>query len=770
MISVHYLLENLGAVVATTGCLTVVFVGALLAVQKESKKRLAHDQLEAERSAKEAALQAARTSTVDRTQYPGGKITVYYGTQTGTSESFAKDLEREGKNEHGFLIKVVDLEELNDTPKLLVQDDDDATNVTNMTTKDNVSKSMLPYGPTDTGTDNGRPRAIFLTATYGEGEPTDNATSLVNVMKGMLDDNNTTNNKDTSTLLSGLDYCVFGLGNTEYDIYNAMGKFFDTSISSFGGQRIMALGLGDDSDDIEQDFDVWKELLWTTLKSKYVPHEITQAKAMNGSATNGTSVVKLPDCEYSIDYHPELSLQDSYQSDRNRKSVPLDTVSSSSKNYFTAEDCPVSAVKELLTDTTSTTDIVNSTVHVEIDTTHAGPSIANYMTADNLGVLPCNQDRVVVAVATALGYDLDAIFSIKGGSNSDGTTIRELNGLPFPSPLSVRELLTRYLDLTSAPRRSDLKLLSHYATQTIDRRALQHLSSKDGKQDYKMKIMESKIGLVELLQLCPSLQIPLEHLIGNVCRFHLPRYYTISSSPKVHPHSIHLTVAVTREQRPTNSKNKNSNNNNDGSSSIFEGVCSTHIATSQSTNTMLRVFVRPSTFRLPHDISTPIIMIGPGTGIAPMRALLQDRKHQQQAEQKSSNNTNTNTVNDTNYNVLYFGCKHEEKDFIYRDELLEYKHDGTLNELHVAFSRKDPTKKQYVQHLLRQNSKETYNLIDKHNAYVYVCGGVKMGHDVTETIKEIIVEQASTTMSPSDAAAYVTKLSTNGRYVQELWS
>merc|ERR1711865_155825 len=125
------------------------------------------------------------------------------------------------------------------------------------------------------------------------------------------------------------------------------------------------------------------------------------------------------------------------------------------------------------------------------------------------------------------------------------------------SPLSVRELLTRYLDLTSAPRRSDLKLLSHYATQTIDRRALQHLSSKDGKQDYKMKIMESKIGLVELLQLCP---------------------------------------------------------------------------------------------------------------------------------------------------------------------------------------------------------------------YVYVCGGVKMGHDVTETIKEIIGEQASTTMSPSDAAAYVTKLSTNGRYVQELWS
>merc|ERR1719162_1702066 len=260
------------------------------------------------------------------------------------------------------------------------------------------------------------------------------------------------------------------------------------------------------------------------------------------------------------------------------------------------------------------------------------------------------------------------------------------------------------------------------------------------------------VGLAQLLKLCPSIEIPLEHLIGNVCRLQLPRFYTIASCPKVYPNSIHLTVAVTKEQR------------NDGT--FFEGVCSTHLADSRNNNSnkTLRIFNRSSSFQLPPSLETPILMIGPGTGIAPMRALLQDRKHQFESE--SSNNNTSSSSSTCNHNILYFGCKREDLDYIYRDELEAYRADGTLRELHVAFSRKDPTRKEYVQHLLLQNGASTYSLLQEQGAYVFVCGGVKMGHDVTETLKEILMSEGS--MPLEEASNYLSGMSSKGRFIQEL--
>jgi NADPH-ferrihemoprotein reductase len=282
-----------------------------------------------------------------------------------------------------------------------------------------------------------------------------------------------------------------------------------------------------------------------------------------------------------------------------------------------------------------------------------------------------------------------------------------------------------------------------YAKDPVDRRALQRLSSKEGKQDYKEKVVESYVGLAELLKFCPSLEIPLEHLI-SFCHFMLPRFYTISSCSTVFPDSIHLTVAVTEERRK------------DGT--MFEGVCSTHIAKSQTSHQrFLRVFVRPSSFRLPKDTTKPILMIGPGTGIAPMRALLQRRRYQQLVEKK-----------DVGCNILYFGCKRKELDYIYEDELIRYKDEGILTELYLAFSRQNPSKKVYVQHILEEQAEATWKLLHDDGAFIYVCGGVKMGHDVTETLKDIVSTHGQ--LSFDKASSYLSQLSSQGRYVQELWS
>ncbi|KAL7572176.1 hypothetical protein ACA910_005527 [Epithemia clementina (nom. ined.)] len=198
--------------------------------------------------------------------------------------------------------------------------------------------------------------------------------------------------------------------------------------------------------------------------------------------------------------------------------------------------------------------------------------------------------------------------------------------------------------------------------------------------------------------------------------------------------------------------------------------------------------VRPSSFRLPHNPSTPILLIGPGTGIAPMRAFLQERHFQRQQQRHQQS-----TVVAVGPTILYFGCHAPDVDFLYHDELREYQRQGTLTELHVAFSRPSDgsrSPKVYVQHLLLQppNAASTYRYIVHEQAYVYVCGGVPMGHDVHAALEQILAmpssplvpETSSQFQSPHDNVLlsslsmspkeYLEEMTRQGRYVQELWS
>ncbi len=150
-------------------------------------------------------------------------------------------------------------------------------------------------------------------------------------------------------------------------------------------------------------------------------------------------------------------------------------------------------------------------------------------------------------------------------------------------------------------------------------------------------------------------------------------------------------------------------------------------------------------------------MIGPGTGIAPMRALLQERAHLRTAMKQN-----------VGPNILYFGCKNRDHDFIYADELDKYRQDGTLTQLYLAFSREQKEQKVYVQHILSSNATETWSLINTFHAYVYVCGGVKMGQDISDALRRIISEAGG--LNSIEAKAYLDRLAADGRFVQELWA
>ena len=760
----------LPAAVITTGCVTIVLASMLaytMLLQRRHRRQTHHLSHESE-----APVLPVVANVVDRKKYPGGAITIYYGTQTGTAESFSQSLEREG-SQYGFLVHVVDLE-------------------------DAIAQIKETYNTDEfnTGSTKQQPaiaeRSIFITATYGEGEAPDGALPFCQWLQevagnipfieestgtgtsgsGSTDGKDNATSPPNSSILSHVEYAVFGLGNTQYDHYNATGKFMDRALTVAGAQRILPLGLGDDNTDLEADFETWKDQqLWPALVKRYhIAADTTgtgSSKNEISNATNGGIAKKpkpseLPKCPFKIIYHNDTSgvASPNYN-------IPTEQIHSSSRHYFTAYECPITVVRELQT----TPNISNgkkspptdhSTVHVELDIGSAralqsrstvavdgtDQSLFSYSTADNLGVLPENRIDVVERVAHTLGYHLDSVISVVASPEGG-----DWHGLPFPIPITIRECLLRYLDLTSAPRRSDLKRLSVFCTDTMDQKALLRMSTKEGRQEYKEKILDRYIGFVDLLSLCPSIRMPLEHLL-HYCSPLQTRFFTISSSSSVHPKTVHLTVAVTKHERL------------DGS--MFHGVCSTHLS-NQENSTLpipkyIRVFQRPSSFRLPSDTTKPIIMIGPGTGIAPMRALLQEREYQR------------NQLNQTvGSNTLYFGCKYQTQDYLYRDELETWaKPGGILTHLHLAFSR-DQTPKVYVQDLLRQHATETWNLINDNTtndggggAYIYVCGGVQMGHDVTEVLKEIVATHGN--MTKELAKEYMTKLSQQGRFVQELWA
>ena len=171
----------------------------------------------------------------------------------------------------------------------------------------------------------------------------------------------------------------------------------------------------------------------------------------------------------------------------------------------------------------------------------------------------------------------------------------------------------------------------------------------------------------------------------------------------------------------------------------------------------VRCFVRTSTFRLPKDKAKPIIMVGPGTGIAPMRAFLEERS------EIISRGDGSAGLGDA---TLFFGCRHENADYIYRDELKAHLASGALTSLHTAFSR-DGKDKVYVQHLIKRESKAVHAMLNG-GAHVYVCGGTRMGKDVKEAIADAV--SAAAPMGLAKAREFVASLEKEGRYVQELWS
>jgi len=266
--------------------------------------------------------------------------------------------------------------------------------------------------------------------------------------------------------------------------------------------------------------------------------------------------------------------------------------------------------------------------------------------------------------------------------------------------------------------------------------------TSEGRFLYQQNIVDTKCSIGSLLLEYTSINISLENLLELLSPIK-PRYYSISCSPKLYPSACHITVGKFTK--------------NIGEGKTFNGLCSNYL-NNISINSKVNAYVReyPSDFKLPENIKTPIIMICAGTGYAPFRGFLQELEYLRKSQAVPQC-------------LLFYGCRHPSKDYIYREELAALEKSG-LVKLFIAFSRfpNESTKNKYVQDLIFENAELVFNYVDKQKAIVYVCGARSKLANETYNTFIACVSQCSH-INETDAKQYVNNLQNNGHYLEDVW-
>ncbi|MBI1390795.1 MAG: sulfite reductase subunit alpha [bacterium] len=348
------------------------------------------------------------------------------------------------------------------------------------------------------------------------------------------------------------------------------------------------------------------------------------------------------------------------------------------------------------------------TRHVEISLAGSG---LKYKVGDALGIWPRNCANEVDALINVLGFDPDVEVDVA----KEG-------------PKRLHEALVDCFDISKVTRPFLQWLLEKTGSSMLEE--LLYPENKERLNEYLWGR-----EILEVLNEIPNLNVT-PHEFALSLKPLQPRLYSIASSPNAHPDEVHLTVGVVQY---------------DSHGRLHHGVCSGFLARLVEPGSAVPVFISPSkNFSLPDDPDTPIVMVGPGTGIAPFRAFLEERRCQG-AKGKQ---------------WLFFGNPYEQTDFLYRDEITEMLDEGCLTRFDAAFSR-DQREKVYVQHRMIEQAEELYRWLEE-GAHFYVCGDAqRMAKDVHEALHRVI--QTAGGFSEDAAAEYVQRLQAEKRYQRDVY-
>ncbi len=345
--------------------------------------------------------------------------------------------------------------------------------------------------------------------------------------------------------------------------------------------------------------------------------------------------------------------------------------------------------------------------HYEISIAGSGLS---YEAGDALNIIPTNCPDLVAGIIQAIGCQGDEDEPIHGELMPLSEALRTHFEIKSPSKELLDEIAKRSGDQT----------LNHLLQSGDKEKLAAYLWGRDT-LDLLLQFPMMQFSAAEFIALLK----PLQH-----------RAYSISSSGKAHPESVHLTVSSVRYHSYDRE---------------HKGVCSTYLADLADAKTPVRCFFSPNkVFRVPENNDLPMIMVGPGTGIAPFRAFLQEREFRQAK----------------GLNWLFFGDRNAATDFIYQDELEAMQKSGILGKLDLAFSR-DQEEKIYVQDRMREKGAELFALLEQ-GAYFFVCGDAyRMAKDVDKALHDVIATHGK--LSDEQAIDYVNQMKKDKRYVRDVY-
>jgi cytochrome P450/NADPH-cytochrome P450 reductase len=499
---------------------------------------------------------------------------------------------------------------------------------------------------------------------------------------------------------ANLRYAVFGCGNSDWAAtYQSIPRFIDERLAAHGGRSVYLRGEGDARSDLDGQFERWF--------AKAAPEAVR---------------------EFGVDSNFSRSADD-------QPLYSVEPVAPSVSNVVVALG-GAAAMQILgnseLQNKTGANASQRSTRHVEVQL----PPGAAYRVGDHLSVVPRNDPALVDSVARRLGF-----------LPSDQIRLQVAEGrraqLPVGEAVSVGRLLAEFVELQQVATRKQIQILSEHTRCPVTKPKLLAFIGEDAAsaERYRSEILGRRKSVFDLLEEYPACELPL-HVYLEMLSLLAPRYYSISSSPSVDASRCSVTVAVV--EGPAGSGR-----------GLYRGICSNYLAGRRAGETIYATLRETKAgFRLPADPAAPIIMIGPGTGLAPFRGFLQERTALK-AKGASLGPA-----------MLFFGCRHPEQDYLYADELKGFAADG-VTELHTAFSRgKGP--KTYVQNLIATEKDRVWALIEQ-GAIVYVCGdGGKMEPDVKATLVAIYREKSGA--DAAAAARWIDEMGTKNRYVLDVWA
>ncbi|MGB6780019.1 MAG: bifunctional cytochrome P450/NADPH--P450 reductase [Planococcus citreus] len=368
-----------------------------------------------------------------------------------------------------------------------------------------------------------------------------------------------------------------------------------------------------------------------------------------------------------------------------------------------------------------------STRHIEIQL----PEGAAYQEGDHLGVLPENSKELVERVLTRFGLKGEEHVVLEGSSG-------RANHLPTGQPVQLEQLLASYVELQEPATRAQLRELAKSNPCPPHKQELEQLVEDE---TYKREVLAKRLTMLELLERFMSCEMEFENFLALLPALKA-RYYSISSSPRVSSSKASITVSVVKGVAWSGTGE-------------YEGVASNYLAKREAGDKIACFIRTPQTaFQLPENPETPLVMVGPGTGIAPFRGFIQGRKVlKEQGVQLGAAQ-------------LYFGCRHAQEDFLYEEELKQAEQLGLI-ELHSAFSRQQQ-EKVYVQHLMEQNAQEILGLLEQ-GGHLYICGdGGKMAPAVEQSLIRSYQELRG--VPHEQALAWLAELEQSGRFAKDVWS